>query len=98
MPVSHRTNLENEVVNHKCYTFDNEEYYKIKGMKGNYFIKIVDYAKITLRQVAIIIYEYTINGLKKIKSYIKSMESSDILFVAGPKISTHFKMYDLEKN
>ena len=98
MPLSHGTKPEKKIMNHKCYTFDNEKYYKIKGMKGCYFIKIVDYAKITRKQVAMIIYEYTNNGLKKIKSYIKSMESSDILFVTGPKISTHFKMYDLEKN
>ncbi len=85
-------------VEYKCYTFDNEQYYKIIGMKDSYFINIVDYAKITLNQISLEIYEYSNSGLKKIKSYIKSMENSDILFVAGPKISTHFKMYDLEKN
>ncbi len=88
---------EKKCINKKCYVFNNEKYYKAKGMRGTYYIKVSDYMKISLKQVAIVIYEYALNELKKIKCFIKTMESSDILFIAGPKISPHFKMYDLEK-
>lgn len=97
MQTTDNTNLNNKPINLKSYTFENEEYYKVMGMKGCFFIKVSDYIKVTVKQVAMVIYEYTLTGLRKIKSYIKSMENSDILFIAGPKIAHHFKIFDLEK-
>lgn len=81
----------------KCYTFDDETYYKAKSMKRNFYIKVSDYENLSVSQAAIVIYEYTLQGLQQIKSFIRLMESHDILFIAGPRISTQFKMYDLEK-
>jgi len=98
MSSSHIMRPEEKCIGKKCYIFDNEKYYKVKGMKGTYYIKVIDYQKVDLKQVAITIYEYAFDGLKKIRCYIKTIETSDILFIAGPKISPHFKMYDLEKN
>ena len=82
----------------KCYIFDDISYYKVMSRKATYYIKVSDYHKISLRQTAVTLYEYTRNGLIQIKSYIKSMEFSDILFIAAPTIANNFKMYDLEKS
>jgi len=80
----------------QCYVFDNIAYYKVVSRKATYYIKTSDYESVTLNQSAIILYEQTITGLTKIKSYIKSIEFSDILFIA-PSITTNFNMFDLEK-
>ncbi len=80
----------------QCYVFDNVSYYKVISRKATYYIKISDYESVTLKQSAIILYEQTRNGLIKIKTYIKSIEFSDILFIA-PSITTNFNMFDLEK-
>jgi len=81
----------------KLYMFNNEAYYKVVGMDASYYMKIKDYDMITLRQTAVILYEHTCNGLEKVQSYIKSIDFSDILFIAAPTVAHHFKMYDLEK-
>ena len=81
----------------KCYIFDNVSYYKVISRKATYYIKISDYHKVSLTQRAITLYEYTMNGLIQIRSYIKSIEYSDILFIAAPTIENRFKMFDLEK-
>lgn len=97
MPKPYHTSLEKKSNTIKTYIFDNEKYYKVVGMKGSFYIKVSDYEKVSVKQVAITIYKYTLHGLKKIQSFIKSLQSEDILFIAGPKISTHFRMYGLEK-
>jgi len=97
MSKTYNTSLVQKSNTIKTYTFHNEKYYKVVGRKGSFYIKVSDYEKISVKQVAITIYKYTLSGLKKIKSYIKTLQSEDILFIAGPKISTHFRMYGLEK-
>ena len=82
--------------NKRCYIFDDVTYYKVKGKKSTYYMKVCDYHKITIKQSAIILYDYTLNGLIQVKSYIKSIEFSDIIFIA-PTIDKHFAMFDLEK-
>jgi hypothetical protein len=82
----------------KYYIFDNVYYYKVVGRKSTYYIKVSDYHNITLSQKAITLYEKTLHGLIQIKSYIKSIEFSDILFIAAPSITSNFNMFDLEKS
>lgn len=81
----------------KLYMFNDEPYYKVVGMDASYYMKIKDYGKITFRQTAVTLYEHTCNGLEKVQSYIKSIDFSDILFIAAPTVTHRFKMYDLEK-
>jgi hypothetical protein len=67
------------------------------GLNKQYFIKINDYYKVTLRQQPIELFTVSVSGLKKIKGYVKSIDASDILFIAAPSISSRFIMYDIEK-
>jgi cyanophycinase-like exopeptidase len=82
----------------KCYIFDNVCYYKVVGRNATYYIKVSDYHNVTLSQKAITLYEKTLHGLMQIKSYIKSMGYSDILFIAAPSITSSFSMFNLEKS
>jgi len=84
------------IENKKCYMIENIYYYKVIGMQATYYLKVSDYNNISLNQNAYTLYEYTVQGFIEVKSYIKSMEFSDILFIA-PTITSQFKMYDLEK-
>lgn len=87
----------NKVISKKTYTYDDVAYYKVMGMNTQYFIKVSDYHKVTLCQKAVELYQYSVSGLLKVKAYIKSIDSSDILLIAAPTISSNFKMFDLEK-
>ena len=87
-----------QIENKKCYIFDNVAYYKMVGRKSTYFIKVSDYHNITLKQTAITLYEKTLNEFIQIKSYIKSIEFSDIVFIAAPSITSNFNMFNLEKS
>ena len=84
--------------NKKCYVFDDVCYYKVISRKSTYYIKVSDYHNITLKQTAITLYKKTLHELIQIKSYIKSIELSDILFIAAPSITSNFNMFDLEKS
>lgn len=92
-----RNDLELLGYDKKFYIFDDEAYYKVVGMDASYYMKVKDYERITLRQTAVTLYEHTCNGLEKVQSYIKSIDFSDILFIAAPTVAHRFKMYDLEK-
>jgi hypothetical protein len=81
----------------KCYTFKNESYYKILRMMGEYYIKVSDYEKITLKQSIVTLYSYTFHGLKTMKCYAKFTKYSDKLFISEVSTRDYFKMYDLEK-
>jgi hypothetical protein len=84
------------IENKKCYMIDNIYYYKVIGMQAAYYLKVSDYNNISLKQNTYTLYEHTVQGFIEIKSYIKSMKTSDILFIAT-NITSQFKMYDLEK-
>ncbi len=92
-------NISNDLLDSKkCYIFDGVRYYKVISRKSTYFIKVSDYHKITLSQKAITLYEKSRDGLIQIRSYIKSIEFSDILFIAAPSVTSNFNMFDLEKS
>jgi len=89
--------IETKINNKKTYMYDSIAYYKIVGMNNQYFIKVSDYYKVTLRQKQVELFGSGTSGLEKVKGYIKSIDSSDILLIAAPSISSNFIMYDLEK-
>jgi len=91
------TMIDTKVNDKKIYIYDNIDYYKVSGLNNKYFIKLEDYYKVTLRQQPLDLFTFHISGLKKVKAYIKSIDTSDILFIASPSISSRFIMYDIEK-
>lgn len=101
MTMPYQRHLEINVNGIRCYMFENEKYYKASGMKGSYFIKASDYEKLSIKQAAITIYQYTnaMKGLEKVKSFAKTVvkDEYELLLLAGPKISSHFKIYNLEQ-
>jgi hypothetical protein len=84
-------------LNEKCYTFKNESYYKILRMMGEYYIKVSDYEKVSLKQLKVTLYSYTFHGLKTMECYAKFTKYSDKLFISQATTRDYFKMYDLEK-
>ena len=89
--------FESKMINRKTYIFDDTSYYKVIGLNSQYYIKVSDLNKITLHQMSMTLYKHTASSLVKVKAYVKSLDYSDILFIAAPTISSPFKMYDLEK-
>jgi len=89
--------VNDNIVDYKLHIFNNIAYYRVMGMRDSYYLKVSDYANITLKQNLIILYKETIKGFITINSYIKSIECSDILFIAAPTVENRFKMCDLEK-
>jgi len=89
--------LDTKINNNKTYIVDDIDYYKVLGMNNQYYIKVIDYYQVSLSQKPVELYRHSIYGLEKVKGYIKSIDSSDILLIAAPSISSHFKMFDLEK-
>jgi len=89
--------IETKINNRKMYTYHSISYYKVIGKNKQYFIKVEDYYTVTLRQKSVYLFEMSISGLKKVKGYVKSIDSSDILLIAAPSIYNNFIMYDLEK-
>lgn len=95
------SNIDNSLIdanirNRKTYLFDDTTYYKVRGKKSYFYIKVSNFDELTSHQINMTLYEYTASGLVKVRAYVKSIDYSDILLISAPTVSSPFKMHDLE--
>jgi len=84
-------------INENIHIHENISYYKAVGLNAHYLVSCEDYKDVSLQQKAVEMYTYSTSGLLKVKGYIKAIENSDILLIAAPNVTSHFKMFDVKK-
>jgi len=81
----------------KCYTFRNEKYYKIHGMKGDYYIEVDAYHGLTQQHQTLTLYGYSFMGMKSLKCYVKKVPyTKDKLLISQATTRDYFRLYRLE--
>ncbi len=83
--------------NKHIYKFGNREYYKLIGMKREFYIEVA-FCKTFLGNPTIVTLHYwTFNELKKKDVLIRTQVNSDKIFISYDAIRVYFRPYTLEK-
>lgn len=83
--------------NKKIYTMHNKKYYKIIGMRNDYYLKVDSLRKLTASKFVIELYRYTFSGLKAQRGLIKLDKTTNKIFISDDTLRVvYFEPYELE--
>ena len=85
------------VTNKKIYTIDNKKYYKLIGMRNDYYLQKNSLKDLSASKFNVELYRYTFNGLKAQSGLIKLDKTTNKIFISDDTLRVvHFEPYDLE--
>lgn len=82
--------------NKEVYTFNRKNFYKLLGMKREYYVEVSDCDIFSRRPAIITLYYRTFEELKKRDVLIKTEVYSDKIFISYDVIRVYFRGYALE--
>lgn len=85
------------LTNKKIYIIDNKKYYKLLGMRNDYYLHENSLKDLSVSKFSIELYRYTFNGLKAQRGLIKLDKTTNKIFISDDSLRVvHFEPYELE--
>ena len=85
------------LANKKIYTIDNKKYYKLMGMRNDYYLQIKSLKNLSTSKLIVELYRYTFSGLKAQSGLIKLDKTANKIFISDDTLRVvYFEPYELD--